>query len=63
MKKSRLEYAKFILAKVSFDIKLFRKELTKALKNLIEEEKKELVDWVRQNYEQQYKYMLNYSEV
>lgn len=63
MKKSRLEYAKFILAKVSFDINLFRKELTKALKNLIEEEKKELVEWVRQNYEQQYKYVLNYSEV
>ncbi|CAG0990517.1 MAG: hypothetical protein HND27_08270 [Bacteroidetes bacterium] len=63
MKKSRLEYAKFILAKVSFDINLFRKELTKALKNLIEEEKKELVEWVKQNYAQQYKFVLNYSEV
>jgi len=62
MKKSRVEYAKFILAKVSFDIGLFRKEFTKALKNLLEEERKELVEWVRQNYSHQYSYVLLSSE-
>lgn len=58
MKKSRLEYAKVILAKVSFDTQLFSKELAKAVKNLLEDERKELLEWVRMNYFSQYQLAL-----
>lgn len=54
MKKSKLEYAKTILKKVSFDIKLFRKELAKAYQYLMEEEVNELMNWVESNFGQQY---------
>lgn len=40
-----LEYFKTILSKVSFDKKLFEKELLKALKNLIKEEIKDFKEW------------------
>ncbi len=40
-----LEYVKTILVKVSFDIKLFEKELKKALKSLVKEEILELKNW------------------
>ena len=40
-----LEYIKTILTKVSFDTKLFEKELKKAIKTLIAEEVSELKNW------------------
>lgn len=40
-----LEYVKTILTKVSFDTKLFEKELKKALKSLLKEEINELKNW------------------
>ena len=40
-----LEYFKTILSKVSFDKKLFEKELLKAIKHLIAEELKEFKEW------------------
>lgn len=54
MKKNKLEYAKTILKKVSFDVKLFRKELAKSYQFLLEDEIKELMDWVVQNFGKQY---------
>lgn len=40
-----LEYFKKILSKVSFDSKLFEKELKKALKALLDSEIEELRSW------------------
>lgn len=40
-----LEYFKTVLSKVSFDQRLFEKELKKALQSLIPEEVKQLRDW------------------
>ncbi len=40
-----LEYFKTVLSKVSFDKRLFEKELQKALKSLVPEEVKQLRDW------------------
>lgn len=40
-----LEYVKTILKKVSFDVKLFEKELMKAIKTLLENEVKALKRW------------------
>lgn len=50
MKKVSLEYCKFILEKVSFDERLFEKELIKALKMLSETDVREFVDWVRRRF-------------
>ncbi len=47
MKKSALEYTKFILEKVSFDPKLFRKEYYKALARLVEDDARELKAWIK----------------
>ncbi len=41
-----LAYSKNILSKMSFDVFLFKKELSKAYQNLMEEEVEELVNWV-----------------
>ena len=49
-----LAYSKKILDKVSFDILLFKKELSKAYQNLLEEEIEELRGWVMENFGQQY---------
>lgn len=43
---SMLEYSKLILEKVSFDRKLFQKELKKALRQLVGTDRDELVRWV-----------------
>lgn len=43
-----LDYYKLILGKVSFDPSLFRKELRKAFKSLVEEDKAQLRDWLKQ---------------
>ena len=40
--KKMLEYSKKVLRKVSFDVSLFKKELSKAYQNLLEEEIEEL---------------------
>lgn len=45
MAKSMLAYTKTILEKVSFDRKLFEKELMKSIKYLIESEVQELERW------------------
>ena len=46
MKRTMLEYSKTILQKVSFDAKLFYKELKKALERLLPEEVAELKVWM-----------------
>lgn len=43
-----LEYSKTVLKKVSFDSKLFYKELKKAISNLLPEEIEELKFWLEQ---------------
>lgn len=43
---SMLEYSKIVLKKVSFDVKLFCKELKKALRNLLPDEVEELKIWL-----------------
>jgi hypothetical protein len=40
-----LEYSKIILEKVSFDRKLFEKELKKALRQLVGKDREELTQW------------------
>ena len=54
MKRGKLEYAKEILSKVSFDVQLFRKELAKAFQYLLEHEVEELICWVKANFGEQY---------
>lgn len=46
MKRTMLEYSKTVLKKVSFDAKLFYKELKKALVMLLPEEVEELKIWL-----------------
>lgn len=50
MIQSMLEYSKFILQKVSFDEILFKKELEKALKILLPEEIKQLINWAKEQF-------------
>jgi len=52
--KKMLEYSKKVLRKVSFDVSLFKKELSKAYQNLLEEEIEELINWVTKNFGAQY---------
>jgi hypothetical protein len=54
-----LEYAKTILEKVSFDRRLFEKELRKALVNLIREEVQVLRAWCYEKYGQVYAAILD----
>lgn len=54
-----LEYVKTILTKVSFDARLFEKELRKAIKNLIEDEIDELKEWCYQQFSSQYPQVLS----
>ncbi len=42
-----LDYYKTVLGNVSFDPVLFRKELRKAFRNLMGEEKAALCDWLK----------------
>lgn len=53
-----LEYIKTVLKKVSFDSKLFEKELKKAIKTLIQEEIQELEKWCYANFLDQHKLVL-----
>lgn len=52
--KKMLEYSKKVLRKVSFDVSLFKKELSKAYQHLLEEEVEELINWVTKNFGKQY---------
>lgn len=54
-----LEYIKLILDKVSFDSKLFEKELKKGLKELLPKEMKELKNWCYERFGNIYKTVLN----
>lgn len=45
-----LNYAKKVLTRVSFDARLFEKELRKAIKMLISEELQELRNWCYANF-------------
>lgn len=49
-----LDYVKVILEKVSFDAKLFEKELRKAIKTLITEEIKDLRTWCSEQFGKMY---------
>lgn len=49
-----LAYSKSVLSKMSFDISLFKKELSKAYQNLLEEEVEELMKWVMEKFGPQY---------
>lgn len=54
-----LEYFKTILSKVSFDKRLFEKELKKAIKALVGSELKLLKEWCYRNYGQEFRIILN----
>lgn len=54
-----LEYFKTILSKVSFDKRLFEKELRKAIKSLVAQEVNLLRVWCYQKFGQQYEPILN----
>ena len=49
-----LEYFKLILSKVSFDKRLFERELRKAIKSLVEDELNELKKWCYTHFGQVY---------
>jgi len=50
MKMSPVEYAKLILEKVSFEPKIFKKELRKALRKSSKHDFKHLMDWCREKF-------------
>ncbi len=54
-----LEYIKMILEKVSFDSKLFEKELMKGMKQLVPTEVNLLKEWCYEKYGSLYKTLLN----
>jgi hypothetical protein len=51
MSTSMLEYSKIILENVSFDAQLFRKELLKAVKSLVDAEREALLIWCVSRYQ------------
>jgi len=48
--KKMLNYFKTVLSKVSFDARLFEKELRKAIKTLMVDELQELREWCYANF-------------
>lgn len=56
---SMLEYIKIILQKVSFDRRLFEKELRKAIKMLMPSEVNRLRAWCYQNFSPVYQSVLD----
>lgn len=54
-----MEYVKVILLKVSFDKKLFEKELNKGLNLLVPSEIKEFEDWCYKTFSKCYEPVLN----
>jgi len=57
--KKMLNYFKSILTRVSFDAKLFEKELLKAIKSLIADEVMELRAWCYATFSEQHELILN----
>ena len=53
MSRAMFEYTKAVLSKVSFDVRLFRKELKKAITRLLPHEIDELAIWVDSLIKQQ----------
>ncbi|MBA9075555.1 MULTISPECIES: hypothetical protein [Rufibacter] len=58
MSTSYLQYSKFILLKVSFDVKLFEKELRKCLRLLLTQEIRELKRWCRATFPKNFRRMM-----
>jgi len=56
---TKLDFIKTVLVKVSFDRKLFEKELRKALKMLVPEEIKQLKTWCYAQFSDRYHHVLN----
>lgn len=54
-----LSYAKHILTRVSFDARLFEKELRKAIKMLIADEVQDLKSWCYANFSGEHEAILN----
>jgi hypothetical protein len=54
-----LSYVKNILTRVSFDARLFEKELRKAIKMLIADEIQDLQRWCYANYAREHEAILN----
>lgn len=54
-----LNYVKKVLTKVSFDARLFEKELRKAIKMLIGDDLQELKQWCYDRFGNQYAVILN----
>ena len=54
-----LNYVKKVLTKVSFDARLFEKELRKAIKMLVAEELRDLKQWCYNRFGNQYEVILN----
>lgn len=54
-----MEYVKIILIKVSFDKKLFEKELRKGLKLLVPSEIKEFQEWCYKTFSKSFEPVLN----
>jgi hypothetical protein len=54
-----LNYVKTVLARVSFDARLFEKELRKAMKMLVAEELQELKNWCYTNFGGEHQAILN----
>ncbi|GIV37357.1 MAG: hypothetical protein KatS3mg032_1736 [Cyclobacteriaceae bacterium] len=54
-----LNYVKAVLTKVSFDARLFEKELRKAIRLLIREELAELKRWCYERFGNRYNDILN----
>ena len=58
-----LEYVKTILKKVSFNDMLFKKELSKSLKWLTDQERNELKKWISRTYGNVYQSVFTKEEV
>jgi hypothetical protein len=54
-----LNYVKTVLARVSFDARLFEKELRKAMKMLVAEELQELKNWCYATFGGEHQAILN----
>lgn len=54
-----LNYVKTVLARVSFDARLFEKELRKAMKMLVADELQELKNWCYDNFGREHNAILN----
>ncbi|MDF7818869.1 hypothetical protein P1X15_14735 [Runella sp. MFBS21] len=54
-----LDFIKLVLVKVSFDKKLFEKELRKALKVLLPNDVKKLKAWCYEHFSDKYHVILN----